>query len=1103
MGEVLKMGMIIKWIRMLILMMGLILAAGNPGRQEAKEYRTVISKNPEDRDRADKRTESADPADEKLEAEETAEENIKEENTEDQPAEETAGNTAEGEAVENKAAEEESVSDDTVSEDPVSKDSVSSGSVSEGKLPYWSGDSKACESIVEYVEAATDESSDKFIPKEDRIAVFDLDGTLIGELYPSYFEYMMFIHRALYDESYSASPEMKEFAEALEEGIKTGNMPKNNETLHAKYAGRAYAGMTIDEMKEYVREFMDSRADGFTDLTRGDAFYKPMVSLVEYLDDNDFTCYIVSGSDRAIVRALIEDKLPIPENRVIGMSYTMVATGQQGDDGLQYQYTEDDDVILGGDLIIKTIKMNKVSEIALEIGKVPVLAFGNSSGDLSMAQYTVNNDEYEGRAYLVLCDDLEREHGNMDKADSLAKTCAESGFETISMRDDFGTIYGDEVKITDYEYNEADALNASGSDRNEENDGEKEEDSEEKDESDNEDNGESGSKDKAASVKDGFTEDEYPVYKGKLTDEKIKIRYYDAAPDVPYVGIKAYYDCIAKESLDSGHETMTVVKETDGTYSLKSAHGEAKADIEKNTLSSDDLSGFTNIMCLVQAGMGNGYCDGLPFVRVKEMRSEGNNKATLDLGKYDIDIYGDENDVYFPVSTLSDIFSDLMYHYSVFNGETFYFNNDMDSDTIAEIDPDYAKPMLESLGDDFKRPQDMVDFTYNELCFSVDSFYGLPGKSLINDELEAYGIERALKEYGEPGEKTIELLKSDDYAEYLCGAEYLNYFLNDGGHTLLKIADFGSADTEKLEERMDEIKDELDPLFAQVIDASDKVQERRKTGKARKKVREESYGDEKYIKEGDTAVFVLDSFMDYDTEGWDKYYKNDGLLPSAENDDIIRLKEALEDVEEDDEVENLVIDISNNGGGSLDEVAIFLGLITGKREVEFTWDNTLTGAKITEIYEMDNNFDRKFDEKDEMDPVRVNVSVLTSFYSFSCGNVFPSVMKSEGYMIMGEQSGGGACAVMTQTTGDGLTYRFSSYKARITDIEGKNIDGGVPVDVDLIPKRSDGNNKKVTVRDVDIDGDSVPEDALISDYSAFYEIERLSEEMERFYNKAS
>ncbi|MBO4901497.1 MAG: haloacid dehalogenase-like hydrolase [Lachnospiraceae bacterium] len=325
-------------------------------------------------------------------------------------------------------------------------------------LEYWSEDSKAAASIVDYVTRVTDESSDAFIPVEDRLAVFDMDGTLICELHPAYFEYMMFIHRALHDETYDAPANMKEFAKALEEGVYNGKKPENHALLHAKYAGQAYAGMTPDELRAYTREYMNSKADGFTDLTRGDAFYLPMVSLVQYLEDNDFTVYIVSGSDRTVCREMVKEKLNIPENRVIGMTYTMVATGQGETDGLDYVYTSEDDVILSGDLVIKTIKMNKTIAIAEEIGKVPVLSFGNTSGDQSMAQYTVNNDRYESKAYMLLCDDLEREHGNMKQADDMKKMCDECGFEPISMRDDFATIYGDDVKAVPYEETEVEEV---------------------------------------------------------------------------------------------------------------------------------------------------------------------------------------------------------------------------------------------------------------------------------------------------------------------------------------------------------------------------------------------------------------------------------------------------------------------------------------------------------------------------------------------------------------------------------------------------------------------------------------------------------------------
>ncbi len=328
-------------------------------------------------------------------------------------------------------------------------DTVDAGKKAE--LEYWTEDSVAAASIRDYVARVTDEDSDAFIPIEDRLAVFDMDGTLIGELYPSYFEYMMFIHRALHDDTYTAPQFMTDFATELEADVYSGKQPDNPERRHAKFAGLAYVGMTPDELMDYTREYMKTPADGFTNLTKGDAFYWPMVSLVKYLEANDFTVYIVSGSDRTVARALVKDKLGIPENRVIGMTYDYIASGQNMTDGLDYVYTKDDKVILGGNLVIKTVKMNKVTKIAEEIGKVPVLSFGNTAGDQSMAQYTVNNDQYETKAYMLMCDDLEREHGNMDKANAMKKMCEECGFEPVSMRDDFATIYGDDVKVTDYE----------------------------------------------------------------------------------------------------------------------------------------------------------------------------------------------------------------------------------------------------------------------------------------------------------------------------------------------------------------------------------------------------------------------------------------------------------------------------------------------------------------------------------------------------------------------------------------------------------------------------------------------------------------------------
>ena len=87
--------------------------------------------------------------------------------------------------------------------------------------------------------------------------------------------------------------------------------------------------------------------------------------------------------------------------------------------------------------------MNKVYYIMKEIGKLTILSFGNSGSDSSMAELVLKNKN--GKAFMVLCDDLERERGDLDKAKSFEKSCNENNYITISMKDDWKTIYGDKV----------------------------------------------------------------------------------------------------------------------------------------------------------------------------------------------------------------------------------------------------------------------------------------------------------------------------------------------------------------------------------------------------------------------------------------------------------------------------------------------------------------------------------------------------------------------------------------------------------------------------------------------------------------------------------
>jgi len=314
-------------------------------------------------------------------------------------------------------------------------------------LSLWTEKAPLKAELTAYIKAITDKGSADFIPVERRIAVFDMDGTLSCETDPGYFDHKLLYHRVTEDPDYKdkASDEEKETAEIIKTYFETGEYPSGLDVKHGTAVATAFKGMTPEEFDAYVKDYRNQPAQGYNNMTIGEAFYKPMLQVIDYLQANDFTVYIISGTDRLITRGLAEGVVNIPVGHMIGSDESFVASGQGDEDGLKYTFKKDDKLITGGEFIIKNLKMNKVSVIEREIGVQPVLCFGNSSGDEAMANYTINNNPYKSGAYMLCCDDLERENGNISKADKMRESCEKNGYTAVSMKDDWTTIYGDNV----------------------------------------------------------------------------------------------------------------------------------------------------------------------------------------------------------------------------------------------------------------------------------------------------------------------------------------------------------------------------------------------------------------------------------------------------------------------------------------------------------------------------------------------------------------------------------------------------------------------------------------------------------------------------------
>ena len=333
------------------------------------------------------------------------------------------------------------------------------------QLSLWADDAPSKQALIEYVEAVTDRKHPDYIPKNDRIAVFDLDGTLFCESDPTWFDFMLYRHRILEDEDYRelASEYEKGVAATVQSIIDTGVVPDGFEVEIGSCIARAFEGMSVKAFAHYVRDYAETPSPGFDGMCIGEAFYLPMIQVIDYLQDHGFTVYVCSGSDRLVVRAIVEGGLILASRYVIGTEELISAKNQGDKPGTEYVFSNQDELVLSGRIANKNLKMTKVSMVAEQVGQCPVLSFGNSAGDISITNYVMGNEQYRTAAFFVCCDDDIRENGSPEKARPVYDFCAENGWTPISMKNDWLTVFGEGVVKK--------AADADGDDRGEPNGG--------------------------------------------------------------------------------------------------------------------------------------------------------------------------------------------------------------------------------------------------------------------------------------------------------------------------------------------------------------------------------------------------------------------------------------------------------------------------------------------------------------------------------------------------------------------------------------------------------------------------------------------------------
>src|SRR6478735_3753469 len=241
-------------------------------------------------------------------------------------------------------------------------------------LPAWN-DGPLKQAVVNYVINATEDANDGFIPVNDRIAVFDNDGTLWSEQ-PLYFQFFYSFDKIR--EMAPQHPEWKTkepFKSILDGDIKSALA--SGEKGLMSIMGATFSGMTGDAFESSVEQWSDTAKHPVTRKKYTEMIYQPMLELLQYLRANSFQTFIVSGGDIDFMRAWTEKLYGIPPQQVIGSSFK-VKYDSTGIERLpEFSFLDDGP--------------GKPVGIYRHIGKKPVFAAGNSDGDYQMLQFTGTN----------------------------------------------------------------------------------------------------------------------------------------------------------------------------------------------------------------------------------------------------------------------------------------------------------------------------------------------------------------------------------------------------------------------------------------------------------------------------------------------------------------------------------------------------------------------------------------------------------------------------------------------------------------------------------------------------------------------------------------
>jgi phosphoserine phosphatase len=304
-------------------------------------------------------------------------------------------------------------------------------------LKSWN-DTPTRQVILDFVVAVTDENNPNYVPPTERIAVFDNDGTLWCEK-PMYIQFDYILRKLAVQAEGDASLRSKQPWQAAWEkdfdwlgGAVTKHYQGDDSDFKIFLKGvlSLSEGVAVEEVEAAAREFIENERHPTLGLSYKDCIYQPMLELLQYLEVNGFINYIVSGGGRDFMRGFAADLYGIPRERLIGstVAYRLV----ESDDGSEIVQKAELDVIDDGP--------GKPIQIWNVIGRRPILAAGNSNGDLQMMKFA-GGASLPALRLLVIHDDAEREFDYVAGAEKAINAVKTLDWTAVSIQRDWMKVF--------------------------------------------------------------------------------------------------------------------------------------------------------------------------------------------------------------------------------------------------------------------------------------------------------------------------------------------------------------------------------------------------------------------------------------------------------------------------------------------------------------------------------------------------------------------------------------------------------------------------------------------------------------------------------------